>query len=101
MRLPIVDNVSAGEPVREATECGAPLQPACEARTEYEAALQRKINQQAVKIHMQSEDLIWASDFAKECENRVRAMDPTIDILGIKVPLFTPSVDASVHYICS
>lgn len=59
--------------------------------TSYEAALQRKIRDQALQMQQQGHELAWASDFARLCEEKVRQVDPTADMLQInKVRTFRP-----------
>lgn len=49
----------------------------------YEAALKRKVREQAVQMQQQGQELAWASDFARLCEEKVRQIEPTADLLTI------------------
>lgn len=45
-----------------------------------EEKLRQKVQEQALEISQYQSHVVWASDYARMCEERTRAVDPLADI---------------------
>lgn len=60
--------------------CAEAASPSDVSTSNMEEELRQKVREQALEISQYQSHVVWASDYARMCEEHTRAVDPLADI---------------------